>query len=486
MKLNELTQQLPIIQQYGDSSVMVKNIHFDSRKVQPNDAFVAISGTLSDGHQYIAQAIAQGARVVFCEKIPENLSPRVTYIQVKNTAVTLGKLASNFYGNPSEKLKLIGITGTNGKTTTTTLLYQLGEKLGYSCALISTINIKIHKQIIPSERTTPDILTINKILAQAVEQGCQYAFMEVSSHGIDQHRIEGLSFAGAGFTNITHDHLDYHKTFQNYLSVKKSFFDALPPNAFAITNVDDKNGGVMLQNTIAKKISYALKSEASYKGKIIENQFHGMLLSFNTHEFWATLVGKFNAYNLLLAYAIASELGWENNEILIGLSELRNVCGRFETFITPNKINIIVDYAHTPDALENVIDTIQKIRTRNEKLICIAGCGGNRDKTKRPEMGKIATHLADLAILTSDNPRNENPEDILKEMEAGVQPQNFNKYIKITDRKQAIKTALQMASQGDIILIAGKGHETYQEINGIKHHFNDMEIAMETAKNLKK
>ena len=486
MKLEKVTYQLPIIQSVGDLSTDFNNIHFDSRKVEENDMFVAVVGSVSNGHDYIEKAIEKGASVIICETLPEITKGNITYIQVKNSAIALGKIASNFYDNPSQKLKLIGITGTNGKTTTSTLLYELGEALGYPCALISTIDIKIHKETIPSERTTPDIVKINEILAKAVEQGCEYAFMEVSSHGIDQHRIEGLHFSGAGFTNITHDHLDYHKTFQNYLSVKKKFFDDLNNDAFAITNTDDKNGVVMLQNTKANKLNYALKSMADYQGRILENQFQGMLLRFNNNDFWTTLVGKFNAYNLLLVYGIALQLGWNEEEVLVGLSKLKNVSGRFQAFNTEGGLIIIVDYAHTPDALINVIDTIQKIRTRNEKLISIAGCGGNRDKTKRPEMGDAVSDLSDLAILTSDNPRDEDPEEILKEMEAGVQPQNTNKYIKITDRKEAIKTALKMANAGDIILIAGKGHETYQEIKGIKHHFDDMEIAVELAKNLNK
>ncbi|MRJ09994.1 UDP-N-acetylmuramoyl-L-alanyl-D-glutamate--2,6-diaminopimelate ligase [Ornithobacterium rhinotracheale] len=486
MKLEKLTYQLPIIASFGEMAKDVCSIQFDSRKVEPNDVFVAIVGSLSDGHKFIDSAIEKGAKTIFCQDLPKDLKPEITYIQVKDTSISLGKLAANFYDNPSEKIKLVGITGTNGKTTTTSLLYSLGELLGYPCALISTIEIKIHKNSIPSERTTPDILKINEILAQAVEEGCEYAFMEVSSHGIDQHRIEGLKFSGAGFTNITHDHLDYHKTFKNYLEVKKRFFDDLPKSAFAITNLDDKNGEIMLQNTKAKKIGYALKTEAPYKAKVIENQLTGMLLTFNNKEVWTSLVGNFNAYNLLLVYAIAGELGWNKDEVLVGISQLKNVNGRFQTFQSKGNITIIVDYAHTPDALENVISTIQKIRTKNEKLICVAGCGGDRDKSKRPEMGDAVSELADLAILTSDNPRSEDPEVILAEMEAGVQPQNFRKYLKITDRKEAIKTAINMAESGDIVLIAGKGHENYQEIKGVKHPFDDVLIAKEFTEILNK
>lgn len=405
---------------------------------------------------------------------------------MKDSASALGKIASNFYGNPSEKLKLVGITGTNGKTTTTTLLYELSELLGYKAALISTIKIKIHSEEIPSTHTTPDIVEINRILAQAVETGCDYAFMEVSSHGIHQQRIAGLKFAGAGFTNITHDHLDYHVTFKNYIEAKKKFFDDLPSDAFAITNLDDRNGLVMLQNTKAVRKSFALKTDADFKGKVIENGFQGLQLQFNGKEFWSPLVGSFNASNLLLVFGVSQMLGWDEDEVLTALSKLMNVEGRFETFTTENGIVTIVDYAHTPDALENVISTVQNIRTRNETLFIIVGCGGDRDKTKRPEMANVATSQADKAILTSDNPRSENPEDILHDMEKGVQPQNFKKYLKITDRREAIKTAFKLAEKGDIILIAGKGHESYQEIQGVKYPFDDMQIAVETAKILNK
>ena len=486
MKLNQLLNNIPVLEIIGTRDSDVNKICFDSRKLEQNDVFVAISGTQTDGHNFITKVIEKGVAAIICEVLPSELNPEITWIKVKNSAVALGKMAANFFDNPSEKLKLIGITGTNGKTTTTTLLYELSEKLGFKASLISTIKIKIHTEEIPSTHTTPDIVEINRILAQAVETGCDYAFMEVSSHGIHQHRIAGLKFAGGAFTNITHDHLDYHGTFKNYIEAKKQFFDNLPKDAFALTNLDDRNGLVMLQNTSAVKKSFALKTDADFKGKVIENQFNGMHLQFNGKEFWSTLVGTFNASNLLLVYGVSQMLDWDEEEVLKALSELKNVEGRFETFTSPNGVIVIVDYAHTPDALENVISTIQNIRTRNEKLVVLTGCGGDRDKTKRPEMAHVATSQADQAILTSDNPRTEDPEEILLDMEKGVQPQHFNKYLKITNRKEAIKTAFKLSQPNDIILIAGKGHETYQEINGIKHPFDDMQIAIETAKNLNK
>ncbi|MDO5656258.1 MAG: UDP-N-acetylmuramoyl-L-alanyl-D-glutamate--2,6-diaminopimelate ligase [Flavobacteriaceae bacterium] len=486
MKLKDILYRVELIDIVGTTDREVNDLHFDSRKVKRGDMFIAVVGTQADGHLFISNAIEKGASTIVCEHFPNQLAENVTYICVKNTAVSLGILAANFYQNPSENLKLIGITGTNGKTTTTTLLYELSEKLGFKSVLISTIKIKIHSEEIPSTHTTPDILEINRILSEAVKTGCEYAFMEVSSHGIDQHRIAGLKFTGAGFTNITHDHLDYHHTFKNYIEVKKKFFDDLSSKAFAVTNLDDRNGLVMLQNTPAKKLSYALKTQADFKGKVIENQFHGMQLRFNDKEFWTTLVGTFNASNLLLVYAISQMLGWKDEEVLTSLSFLTNVAGRFETFTTANGIVAIVDYAHTPDALENVIDTIQNIRTRNEKLLVVVGCGGDRDKTKRPEMAHAAVSKADQTIFTSDNPRSENPDEILEDMIKGVQPQYYNRYLKITDRREAIKTAFQLANKGDIILIAGKGHETYQEIKGTKYPFDDLQIAMETANNLNK
>ncbi|QYN48238.1 UDP-N-acetylmuramoyl-L-alanyl-D-glutamate--2,6-diaminopimelate ligase [Apibacter sp. ESL0432] len=482
-KLSDLLYKVSIEKLIGNVGSSIKNISFDSRKIESGYIFFAIKGYDLDGHKYIPQAITQGAAVVVCEELPEELSDYVTYVQVKNSSIALGIVASNFYDNPSEKLTLAGITGTNGKTTTTTLLYNLFTQLGFRCALLSTIENRISDKVLNSNHTTPDPITINQLLAQAVDEGCQYAFMEVSSHGIHQNRLAGLTFKIGAFTNITHDHLDYHQTFSNYIAAKKKFFDELPKTAIAITNMDDKNGLIMLQNTNAKKVTYSLKSNSEYKGKIIENRLDGMLLQFNNQEFWTVLAGKFNAYNELLAYTIASELGFDSLDIVTALSKLQRVKGRFETYVSDDKKYIIVDYAHTPDALQNILEAINQSRTRNEKLITVFGCGGHRDKEKRPKMGNIATRLSDLAIITSDNPRDENPDEIIQEIETGIEPQNTNKYLSITDRKQAIRTAIKMAAPKDIILIAGKGHENYQEINGKHFPFDDIKIAKELLKN---
>lgn len=484
--LKDLLYSVSISQTVGRTDVSVNEIQFDSRKVQQKDVFVAVRGVTVDGHAYINKAVESGAIAIICEEIPTQFDENVTYIQVTNAQIALGVLASNFYDNPTKDLKLVGITGTNGKTTTTTLLYELFTKMGYACALISTIKIVIDGEVIPSTHTTPDILTLNKMFRDAVDRGCEFAFMEVSSHGIHQNRIAGVHFSVAGFNNITHDHLDYHLTFANYIAAKKKFFDDLPKSAVAITNVDDKNGLVMLQNTVATKKTYALRTDADFKAKILENQFNGMLLEFNGKEFWTSLIGRFNAYNLLEVFAVASILGQDELQVLTALSTLKNVDGRFETFTTASGIVVIVDYAHTPDALENVLNTIEAIRTKNEKLITVVGCGGDRDKTKRPEMADIASAQSQVAIFTSDNPRTEDPEVILQEMEIGVKPQFYNRTLKITDRKEAIKTALKMAEPKDIILIAGKGHETYQEVNGIKSHFSDLEVATELSQLLNK
>ncbi|HLV24612.1 MAG TPA: UDP-N-acetylmuramoyl-L-alanyl-D-glutamate--2,6-diaminopimelate ligase [Moheibacter sp.] len=486
MILKELLHNVNLLETIGSTDLEISSVQFDSRKVEQDSLFVAQSGTQVDGHDFIEKSIQSGAIAVVCEKKPENLASNITYLIVENSAVALGFIASNLYGNPTGQLKLIGITGTNGKTTTATLTYNLLESLGYASILVSTIRILVHGKEYPSSHTTPDILTLNKIFSEAVEAGCEYAVMEVSSHGIHQNRIKGLSFEIGVFTNITHDHLDYHKTFAEYIKAKKKFFDELPKAAKALTNIDDKNGIVMLQNSAAKRYSYALKTDADFKAKILENQFSGMLLLLDGKEFWTPLIGQFNAYNLLAVYSIANLLDFEQEEILTHLSKLKNVDGRFQSMITEEGIIAIVDYAHTPDALENVLNTIQNIRTRNEKLITVVGCGGDRDKTKRPEMAKIASKESDLAIFTSDNPRTEDPEMILAEMEAGVEPQNFKKTLKITDRREAIKTALKIAEKNDIILIAGKGHETYQEINGVKHHFDDMETTIELSNQLNK
>lgn len=486
MIITELVNRIPVIEIHGDNNREVSELVFDSRKVTENSLYIAMRGTVVDGHSFIGSSIEKGAKTIVCEELPETLAENVTYVKVKDSAKALGQLASNFYGNPSQKLKLIGVTGTNGKTSVSTLLFDVFKNLGYDSALLSTVEIRIGEEIIPATHTTPDVITINKILAEAVEKGCEFAFMEVSSHGIAQNRIEGLHFKVAGFTNLTHDHLDYHKTFEEYLKTKKRFFDELEDTAIAITNVDDKNGNVMLQNTKAKKKSYALKTMADFHGKLLEVDFNGMLLNFNGKEFWTTLTGKFNVYNLLLVFGIAEELGFEQDEILQAISKLKRVSGRFETFKSDGGIFFIVDYAHTPDALENILDSINDIRTKNERLITVFGCGGDRDHSKRPEMGNIATKKSTLAIITSDNPRTEEPGQIIKEIEAGVEPQNFSKYTSIPDRKEAIKMAIKFAEPKDIVLVAGKGHETYQEINGVKHHFDDKEVINELWKLMSK
>ncbi|RNA61109.1 UDP-N-acetylmuramoyl-L-alanyl-D-glutamate--2,6-diaminopimelate ligase [Chryseobacterium nematophagum] len=486
MQLIELLNRIPVLETHGNNNREVSELVFDSRKVTNNSLYIAMRGTAVDGHSYIASSVEKGAKTIVCEEFPPHIDENITYIKVKDTSKVLGHLASNFYGNPSEKLKLIGITGTNGKTSVTTLLFDVFKNLGYTSALLSTVEIRIGNTIIPATHTTPDVISINQILAQAVKEGCEFAFMEVSSHGISQNRIEGLHFKMAGFTNLTHDHLDYHKTFDEYLKTKKRFFDELDHTAIAVTNIDDRNGNIMLQNTKAKKKSYALKTMADYHGKLLEVDFNGMLLNFNGKEFWTTLTGKFNVYNLLLVFGIAIELGYEQNEVLQAISQLKRVSGRFETFKSDGGIFFIVDYAHTPDALENILDSINDIRTKNERLITVFGCGGDRDHSKRPEMGNIATKKSTLSIITSDNPRTEDPNQIIKEIEAGVEPQNFSKYTSIPDRKEAIKMAIKFAEPKDIILVAGKGHETYQEINGVKHHFDDKEIINELWKLMSK
>tara|TARA_R110002111_G_scaffold116680_1_gene178151 strand:- start:11258 stop:12721 length:1464 start_codon:yes stop_codon:yes gene_type:complete len=470
----------------GNTSIAVNTIDFDSRNIKKNDVFVAIRGSVADGHKYIDIAINKGAVAVICEKIPENLIDDVTYVEVDNSSKALAIMASNFYNIPSENLKLVGVTGTNGKTTVASLLYQLFKKAGYKVGLLSTVKIMVDNTEHKATHTTPDSLTINKYLNEMNAVGVEFCFMEVSSHGIHQNRTEGLHFEGGIFTNLSHDHLDYHNTFAEYRDVKKSFFDALPSKAFALSNIDDKNGLVMLQNTKAKKYTYALKNYADYKSQILENQLGGLLLKINDNEVWTRLIGNFNAYNVLAIYATAELLGLEKVEILRLISDLESVSGRFQYLISDEKITAIVDYAHTPDALKNVLETINSIRTKNEELITVVGCGGDRDKTKRPKMGHIATALSTKVIFTSDNPRSESPETILTEIEAGVEPQNFKKALTIADRKQAIKAACQMAKPNDIILIAGKGHETYQEIKGERFDFDDYKIVQEFLKQLQK
>ncbi|KAF2515307.1 UDP-N-acetylmuramoyl-L-alanyl-D-glutamate--2,6-diaminopimelate ligase [Flavobacterium foetidum] len=484
--LKDILYKVAIESVKGSTDVAVSKIEFDSRKVEANDVFVAIRGSLSNGHDYIEKAIQLGAKAIICDTLPENIAGEITYIQVKDTNSALAFMAANYFEDPSAKLKLVGVTGTNGKTTIASLLFQLFGNAGFKVGLLSTVKIVVDKTEYPATHTTPDSLTINHYLNEMVEAGVTHCFMEVSSHGIHQKRTEALHFTGGVFTNLSHDHLDYHATFAEYRDVKKSFFDSLPKTAFALSNIDDKNGTVMLQNTVAKKLTYALKSYADYRAQILESQLSGLLLKVNDNEVWVKLIGTFNAYNVLAIYGTAVELGIDSLEALRLLSDLESVSGRFQYIVSDGGITAVVDYAHTPDALENVLKTINDIRTKNEQLITVVGCGGNRDKTKRPIMAKIASDLSDKAILTSDNPRNEDPEAILDEMEEGVEPQNYKKMLRITDRKQAIKTACQLAQAKDIILIAGKGHETYQEINGVRHHFDDMETIKDILEQLTK
>lgn len=486
MILKDILYKVAIEAVKGSTDIEVNKIEFDSRKIVSDDVFVAIKGTVSDGHDFIEKAINLGATVIICETLPSLIVEGITYVQVKDTSAAMAFMAANFYGNPSANLKLVGVTGTNGKTTIASLLYQLFKNAGFKVGLLSTVKILVDDKEYKATHTTPDSLTINHFLNEMTQEGCEYCFMEVSSHGIHQKRTEGLHFVGGIFTNLSHDHLDYHETFAEYRDVKKSFFDNLPKTAFALSNIDDKNGAVMLQNTKAKKLTYALKSYADYRAQILENQLSGLLLKINDQEVWVRLIGSFNAYNLLAIYGTAIQLGLENLEVLRLLSQLESVSGRFQFIVSESNITAIVDYAHTPDALENVLKTIEDIRTKNEQLITVVGCGGDRDTTKRPIMAGIASELSDKAIFTSDNPRSEDPETIISEMEKGVEPQNYKKTISIVDRKQAIKTACQLAQSGDIILIAGKGHETYQEIQGIRHDFDDMKIVKELLDQLNK
>ena len=472
--LKDILYKVSVNAVYGDTNVKVAQVDFDSRKVVKDSLFVAQKGISVDGHLYIGKAIRLGATTIICEELPIHLEANITFIQVEDSNKTLAIIASNFYDNPSSKLKLIGVTGTNGKTTVASLLYQLLKKSGYKTGLLSTVQILVDTTVFNATHTTPDSVTINYYLHQMVLLGVDYCFMEVSSHGIHQKRTEGLEFAGGIFTNLSHDHLDYHVSFASYRDVKKSFFDSLPKTAFALTNLDDKNGNVMLQNTKARKRTYALKTLADYKAKIIEKSFSGTLISINDTEFWTKLIGNFNAYNLTAIIGVAYELGLEKLEILTIISQLESVSGRFEHLVSDNGVIAIVDYAHTPDALKNVLETINNIRTNNEKLITVIGCGGDRDKTKRPKMAHIASQLSTQAIFTSDNPRTENPDTILEEMEEGVSAENLKKIITISDRRQAIKTACKFSETGDILLIAGKGHENYQEISGERFHFDDL------------
>lgn len=484
--LKDILWKVAIEAVHGSTDLAIEKMEFDSRKIAESDVFIAIRGTISDGHEFIETAINKGAVAIICDEFPETIVQGITYIKVNDTNKAMAFMSANYFDNPSQKLKLIGITGTNGKTTIASLLFQLFQKAGFKTGLLSTVKIVVDTNEYKATHTTPDSISINYYLNEMVSAGVDYCFMEVSSHGIHQKRTEGLHFTGGVFTNLSHDHLDYHATFSEYRDVKKSFFDYLPKTAFALSNIDDKNGSVMLQNTNAIKRSYALKTYADYKAQILENQLSGLLLKINDNEVWVRLIGTFNAYNLLAIYGTAVELGMESLEVLRLLSELESVSGRFQYIISNGKITAIVDYAHTPDALENVLKTINDIRTKNEQLITVVGCGGDRDKTKRPVMAGIASDLSDKIIITSDNPRSENPETIIEEMERGVAPQNYKKTVSIIDRKQAIKAACQLAQANDIILIAGKGHETYQEINGVRHDFDDMKIVKEMLDQLNK
>ncbi|MCB4808079.1 UDP-N-acetylmuramoyl-L-alanyl-D-glutamate--2,6-diaminopimelate ligase [Tamlana sp. 62-3] len=486
MVLKDILYKVAINAVVGSTLTEVYAVNFDSRKIAANDLFVAINGVTVDGHEFIDVAIKKGAKSIVCERIPEVLVDGVTYVEVDNSNKALAIIASNYYENPSENLKLVGVTGTNGKTTVASLLYQLFKNAGYKVGLLSTVKIMVDNVEYKATHTTPDSLTINKYLTEMSVAGVEFCFMEVSSHGIHQYRTEGLHFEGGIFTNLSHDHLDYHKTFAEYRDVKKKFFDELSSKSFALVNIDDKNGMVMLQNTKAKKYTYALKEYADYKAQILENQLTGLLLKVNDSEVWTRLIGNFNAYNVLAIFATAELLGLEKVEVLRLISDLQSVSGRFQYLISDTKITAIVDYAHTPDALKNVLETINSIRTKNEELITVVGCGGDRDKTKRPKMGHIASALSTKVIFTNDNPRTENAQDILNEIEDGVEPQNFKKVLTIADRKQAIKTACQMAQPNDIVLIAGKGHENYQEINGERFDFDDFKIVKELLVKLEK
>jgi UDP-N-acetylmuramoyl-L-alanyl-D-glutamate--2,6-diaminopimelate ligase len=475
-QLKDILYKVSITSTYGDMDAEVKGICFDSRKVEQGFLFVAIKGTQSDGHEFIMRAIDLGAQTIVCEKLPESIVEKVTFVTVKNSSYALGIIASNFYENPAEKLKLIGVTGTNGKTTTATLLYQLFTNLGYKAGLLSTVENRIGETVVPATHTTPDQIQLNLLLRRMVDEGCSFVFMEVSSHAVAQDRIAGLKFAGAIFTNITHDHLDYHKTFENYIKAKKRFFDELPGDAFALINADDKRGMVMLQNTKAAKHTYGVKKLTDFKAKVITNSIEGLELEVDGKNVWFKMIGDFNAYNLLGVYATAVLLGQEPDEVLTKLSTLRGAPGRFEQVNPGSKIIAIVDYAHTPDALQNVLETISQFRTGTEQVITVVGCGGNRDKTKRPLMASIACRLSDKVILTSDNPRDEDPIQIIQEMQTGIMPSEARKTLVIADREEAIKTACMMAREKDIVLIAGKGHEDYQEIKGVKHPFDDRKV----------
>lgn len=483
MKLDQVIKNIQVTNLIGHSDIDLKGINSDSRKVESGHLFVAVKGTQTDGHSYISTAIEKGAIAVLCEELPTELSENVTYIQVKDTEDAVGKATTAFYGDPTSKLELVGVTGTNGKTTIATLLYDIFRHFGYKVGLLSTVCNYIDDEAVPATHTTPDPISLNELLGRMADAGCKYVFMEVSSHSIDQKRISGLRYAGGIFTNLTRDHLDYHKTVENYLKAKKKFFDDLPKDAFALTNVDDKNGMVMLQNTKARTYTYSLRSLCDFKGRILENHFEGMLLSFNEKELAVQFIGKFNASNLLAVFGAACLLGKKEEDVLLALSTLRPVAGRFDSLRSPQGYTAIVDYAHTPDALVNVLSAIHEILEGKGKIITVVGAGGNRDKGKRPIMAQESVKASDKVIITSDNPRNEEPQDIINDMLAGLNAEERKNVITIVDRKEAIRTACMLAQPGDVILVAGKGHENYQEIKGVKHHFDDKEVLREVFGN---
>lgn len=485
--LQDILYKVQIRSVAGSTSIELNSVQTDSRKVGPGAAFIAIRGYAADGHKFIPLAIEKGATAIICEELPPEIKEGITYIQVTNSAHAAGLMAHNYYGQPSERVHLVGVTGTNGKTTIATLLFKLFSSIGYHCGLISTVDNRIGNEIIPSTHTTPDAVTLNELLKRMADEGCSHVFMETSSHALHQHRVAGLKYRGAIFSNLTHDHLDYHQTFDEYIRVKKSFFDMLPADAFAISNADDKRGAIMLQNTVATKYFYSLKTMAEYKGKILENGLAGLVMTVNDQEVHFRMIGEFNAYNILAVYGAAVCLGEEKQDVLRVLSELNGAEGRFDYIVSPNdRLIAIVDYAHTPDALINVLSTIKNLRKGYEQIITVVGCGGDRDKTKRPLMGEAACEYSDRVIFTSDNPRSEDPNQILKDMEEGLGSAARRKFISIADRREAIKTAISLAQKEDIILVAGKGHEKYQEIKGVKYDFDDKQVLNELIQQLER
>jgi UDP-N-acetylmuramoyl-L-alanyl-D-glutamate--2,6-diaminopimelate ligase len=484
MLLNELLKCIKPKQIIGTVDVDITGVNIDSRLVTDGDLFIAVKGTQADGHAYIGSAVERGAKAVLCETLPEQRSESVTYIVADDTEGITGKVATTFYGDPTSKMKLVGVTGTNGKTTIATLLYNTFRYFGYKVGLVSTVCNYIDERPVPTEHTTPDPITLNKLLGEMADEGCAYAFMEVSSHAIDQRRISGLKFAGGIFTNLTRDHLDYHKTVENYLRAKKKFFDDMPAAAFSLTNLDDKNGLVMTQNTRSHVYTYSLRSLCDFKGRVLESHFEGMLLDFNNHEIAVNFIGRFNASNLLAVFGAAVLLGKSEEDVLVALSTLHPVAGRFDALRSPSGFTAIVDYAHTPDAIENVLNAIHGVLTGSGKVITVVGAGGNRDKGKRPVMAQEAVKQSDRVIITSDNPRFEEPQDIINDMLAGLSAEQMRKVISIVDRREAIRTACMMAEKGDVILVAGKGHENYQDVKGVKHHFDDKEVLRDIFSNM--